>query len=234
MSTRAALILDEDLRIPAEVYTLAGFRRWSQGGEFPARGRIDYLDGEVEVDPSPEDLYTHGVVKTAIAGELFTLVSKAGRGNLFIDSTRIVSPAARLSVEPDVAVVLWESLAEGRVREGPAAGKGEGRYVEIEGAPDLIVEIVSDSSVRKDRDRLPGFYARAGVPELWTVDARDVRHDDTLSFELRRLGADGYEALPADGDGWTVSPLLGRRCRLRRSRGPLGRWVYELQVADQP
>lgn len=233
MSTRAALILDEDLRIPAEVYTLASFRRWSQGGEFPSRGRIDYLDGEVEVDLSPEDLYTHGIVKTAIAGELFTLVSKAGRGNVFIDSTRIVSPAAGLSVEPDIAVVLWESLTGGRVREVPAAGKGEGRYVEIEGAPDLIVEIVSDSSVRKDRDRLPGFYARAGVPELWTVDAR---HED-LSFEIRRLGSkapDVYEALPADGDGWTASPLLGRRCRLYRSRGPLSRWVYELQVADQP
>src|SRR5436309_15020886 len=103
MTSRAAVILDEDLRIPAEVaYTLDGFRRWSQGEDFPARGRIDYLDGEVEVDLSPEDLYTHGVAKTEIAAELHALVKKTGRGNVFVDCTRIVSPLAQLSVEPDV------------------------------------------------------------------------------------------------------------------------------------
>jgi Uma2 family endonuclease len=33
-------------------------------------------------------------------------------------------------------------------------------------APDLIVEIVSDSSTRKDEERLPPLYARAGIHEL--------------------------------------------------------------------
>jgi Uma2 family endonuclease len=225
MSTRAAVILDEDLRIPAEVYTLEGFRRWTKSDDFPERGRIDYLNGVVEVDLSPENLYAHGVAKSEIAAEIHSLVKKTGRGNVFIDCTRIVSPAAQLSVEPDVVVVLWESLESGRVREVPAAGKGDGDYVEFEGAPDLIVEVVSNSSVRKDRERLPGFYARAGVPELWTVDARK----ETLLFEIRRLGPDGYQVVPADGEGWIASPALGCRCRLRRSRGPLGRWTYDLE-----
>jgi len=225
MASRATVILDQDLRIPAEVaYTLEGFRRWSQGEDFPERGRIDYLDGEVEVDLSPEDLYTHGVAKTEIAAELHALVKKTGRGNVFVDCTRIVSPLAQLSVEPDVVVVLWESLESGRVREVPAASRGEDRYVELAGAPDLIVEVVSDSSVRKDNERLPGFYARAGVPELWIVDARR----ESLLFEIHRLGADGYEVLPADGEGFIPSPVLDRRCRLRRFRGPMGRWTYEL------
>lgn len=224
MTSRAAVILDEDLRIPAEVYTLEGFRRWSQSHEFPERARIDYLDGEVEVDLSPEKLYTHGAAKSEIAAVIHSLVKKTGRGNVFIDCTRIVSPVAQLSVEPDVVVVLWESLESGRVREVPAAGKGDD-YVELEGAPDLIVEVVSDSSVKKDRERLPAFYARAGVPELWTVDARR----EALLFEIRRLGPDGYQLLAADGDGWIFSPLLGCRCRLRRSRGRLDRWAYELE-----
>ncbi|HZF13383.1 MAG TPA: Uma2 family endonuclease [Thermoanaerobaculia bacterium] len=231
MTTRAAVILDEeDLRIPAEVYTLAGFRRWSQGDEFPERGRIDYLDGEVEVDLSPEDLYTHSVVKSEIATGLHTLVKKTGRGNVFIDRTRIVSPAAELSVEPDVVVLFWESLQSGRVREIPSAGKGEGRYIELEGAPDLIVEVVSDSSVRKDLKRLPAFYARAGVPELWTVDARG----ESLRFEIRHLGPSGYEVQAADDEGWIVSPVLHHRFRLRRSRGMLGRYTYELDQAAGP
>ena len=230
MTTRAAVILDdEDLRIPAEVFTFEDFRRWSQGDEFPERGRIDYLDGEVEVDLSPEDLYTHGLVKTVISGELYALVLKTGRGNVFIDSTRIVSQAAQLSVEPDVVVVLWESLESGRVREVPGASKGEGRYIELEGSPDLVVEVVSDSSVRKDLKRLPAFYARAGVPELWTVDARR----ESLLFEIRGLGPDGYQVLPADSEGWISSPVLGHRFRLRRSRERLGRWRYELEHARE-
>jgi len=230
MTTRAAVILEEDLRIPAEICTLEAFRQWSQGVEFPKRGRIDYLDGTVEVDLSPEDLYTHGVAKTALAGELYASISKAGRGNVFIDCTRIVSPAAQLSVEPDIVVVLWESLQSGRVREVPAASKEEGRFVELEGAPDLIVEIVSDSSVSKDLKRLPVLYARAGVPELWTVDARR----DSLLFEIRRLGPDGYQVLPADAQGWISSPLLGRLCRLWRTRGVLGRWTYGLELTEKP
>ena len=229
MTTRAAVILDdEDLRIPAEGYTFDEFRRWSQGDDFPERGRIDYLDGEVEVDRSPEDLYTHGVVKTVVVGELYALVVKTGRGNVFIDRTRVVSPAAQLSVEPDVVVVLWESVESGRVREVPAAAKEEGRFIEIEGAPDLVVEIVSDSSVRKDLKQLPVFYARAGVPELWTIDARR----ESLLFEIRSLGPDGYQVLPTDGEGWISSPALGHRFRLRRSRKRLDRWRYTLEHAD--
>ncbi len=41
-------------------------------------------------------------------------------------------------------------------------GHDAGRYVELEGAPDLVVEIVSDSSVAKDTQRLPPRYAAAG------------------------------------------------------------------------
>jgi hypothetical protein len=121
MSTNAAVILEEDFQIPAEVFSLRRFRRWSQGERFPEQGRIDYLDGLVDVDLGPEDLYTHGVVKTAVAAELHARIVKTGRGNVFVDKTRIVSPSAALSAEPDVLVVLWESLREGRAREVPAA-----------------------------------------------------------------------------------------------------------------
>jgi Uma2 family endonuclease len=226
MTTRAAVILDdEDLRIPAEVYAFDEFRHWSLSSDFPERGRIDYLDGEVEVELSPEDLYTHSVAKSEIAAELHALVKKTGRGNVFIDRTRIVSPIAQLSVEPDVVVVLWESLESGRVREIPGAGKGEGRYIELEGPPDVVVEVVSDSSVRKDRQRLPEFYARAGIPEFWTVDVRR----EPILFEIRSLGPEGYRVLPIEGEGWVASPILGGHFRLRRSVGRMGRWSYELE-----
>ena len=227
MNARAAVILDEDVQIPAEVFSLGRFRQWSQGSRFPEQGRIDYLNGLVEVDLSPEDLYTHGVVKTAIAAELYPRIVKTRRGNVFVDRTRIVSPAAGLSAEPDVIVVLWQSLREGRVREVPAASGEPGRFVELEGASDLIVEIVSDRSVHKDLERLPQIYAEAGIPELWTVDARGA----DLRFEIRLLGQAGYEVQAADTDGWTPSLLLGQRCRLLRGLTENGRWAYDLEFA---
>jgi Uma2 family endonuclease len=227
MFLKRAVLLDDDIQIPARVHTLTGFRRWTHSDRFPERGRIDYLRGVVEVDLSPEDLYTHGVVKTAIASELHILISKSDRGSVFVDRTRVVAPAAGLSVEPDVVAVLWESVDAGRVREVPAARSGEGRYIELEGAPDLIVEIISDRSVRKDRERLPRLYAAAGVPELWLVDARG----GSLVFEIWTLGPDGYSLQELDADGFVPSPLLGRTFRLLRRLSRPGRWSYELEHA---
>lgn len=210
-------------RIPAGVQDLEEFRRWSQSDRFPERGRIDYLQGNVEVDMSPEELLSHGTPKTAIATRLAVLVQEARQGFVFIDRARLVSSAAGLSVEPDVVVVLEATLAAERVRLVPSLRPG--RYVEMEGAPDLVVEIISDSSVTKDRKRLPELYAQAGIPELWLADAR--RKD--LSFEIWTLGTDGYGKVAPDApgpDGWTRSPVLGRRFRLRRGEARERRLVY--------
>lgn len=226
MISNPAVIFEEELSIPAGVSDLERFRMWTRDETFPERGRIDYLAGTVEVDLSPEDLYTHGVVKTTLTARLYSPIVDSGRGCLFSDRTRIVSPAAGLSVEPDVVAVLWESLRQGRIREVPAVKAKEGRFIELEGAPDLVIEIVSDSSERKDRERLPRLYAAAGVPELWLADCRG----DDLSFEIHTLGSSGYERQPADKEGWRHSPLLGRRVRLVRTRNEFSRWVYDLET----
>ncbi|HEX4960564.1 MAG TPA: Uma2 family endonuclease [Thermoanaerobaculia bacterium] len=226
MAPSPAVIFEEDLIIPAGVSDLDLFRQWTREESFPEHGRIDYLAGTVEVDLSPEDLYTHGVVKTAITARLYPLIVDTGRGSLFSDSTRIVSPKAGLSAEPDVIVVLWESLRQGRIREIPGAKGEEGRFVELEGAPDLIVEIVSDSSERKDLERLPRLYAAAGVPELWLVDARGKKP----AFAIHVLGSRGYKRQPADAEGWCDSRLLDRRVRLVRWLNDFSRWAYDLKT----
>ena len=40
----------------------------------------------------------------------------------------------------------------------------------VEGAPDLVVEILSPSSIRRDRYEKQEQYARFGVKEYWIVD----------------------------------------------------------------
>lgn len=223
-----AVIFEERLRVPVEAHVLDSFRRWAFSSDFPESGRIDFLGGDVEVDMSPEDLHTHGRVKAAISHFLEEVIGDEDRGEVFIDSSRVSSREGELSVEPDVVVVLWESLESGRVRYVPAASGKEGRFREIEGAPDLVVEIVSDASVAKDTRRLPARYAAAGVPELWLVDARG----DAVSFEVHRLEAGSYRRVAADAGGRVASPVVGRGLRLTRGRTRLGTWRYHLDTAD--
>lgn len=49
------------------------------------------------------------------------------------------------------------------MKEVPAASGAADRYVELRGGPDLVVEIVGDASVGKDRNRLPELYAPGRV-----------------------------------------------------------------------
>jgi Uma2 family endonuclease len=229
MASEHAVIIEESLRIPADALTFEGFRHWAHSGEFPDTGRIDYLAGDVEIDMSPEDLHTHGIVKVAITAGLHALVTEGELGEVFADRTRIASPSAQLSAEPDVVVILWKSLQEGRVRYLPAAGKGPDRFTEIEGAPDVVVEVVSDSSVRKDTRRLPPLYAQAGVPELWIVDTRgrDMR------FDLKSLVNGEYVSSIPDAEGWMRSERLGALVRLSRRKTPLSTWRYRLEHRER-
>lgn len=218
----AAVNIEESLRIPAEAHSFASFSSWSASDEFPAEGRIDFLAGCVEVDMSPEDLHTHGAVKTAIAAFLHDWISNDDLGEVFIDRARVVAPAARLSAEPDVVVVTWAALEAGRVRYLPST-RGPGRFAAIEGAPDLVVEILSDGSEAKDTERLPQHYALAGVPEFWLVDARG----DRVVLDLRVLRQGRYEAAERTSLG-SISPLLGAAVEISRDLTRRGTWRYRL------
>jgi Uma2 family endonuclease len=230
MDRRRAVIFEEDLRIPEDAFTFEGFQRWTESEEFPETGRIDYLAGDLEVDRSPEDLFTHGAPKIAITSKLHALVVESEMGHVFLDNTRLASRFASLSVEPDVMVILDSSLEAGRVRLAHAASrKGPNRYGGLDGAADVIVEIVSDSSVKKDTQRLPPVYASAGVPELWIVDARG----EDLRFDINELRHGQYVRLDLDAEGWVRSPRLGHDFRLiRRSGDRPGVWRYTLQARE--
>lgn len=219
--------LDDTVDIPDTAWTLEGFRAWALSRDFPQRGRIDYLAGSIEVDMSPEELRTHVLVKTEVGVTLHELVARRERGAVYIDGARVSSPAGRLSVEPDVVVVLWDSLDAERIREVPSPRTG--KYMELEGAPDLVVEVVSDSSVGKDLRRLPPLYAAAGVPELWLVDARGRKE---IRFEIQTLEADGYRGVEPDEEGWTFSPQLGVRFRIRQLEPRPGRRGYRLDYEE--
>jgi Uma2 family endonuclease len=104
---------------------------------------------------------------------------------------------------PDASVVLHETWASGL----PPSAEGVLRVV-----PDLVVEVLSPSSARRDRGPKRDVYERNGVPEYWLVDwaQREV--------VVCVLGTDGryVEAERVCGDDAACSHVLpGFVARLR-------------------
>lgn len=222
-----AILLEEQLRIPP-IASLEDFRRWMRSDEFPENGRIDYVDGHIEVDMSPEDLFCHGTIKTEIQGVLHHCVKQREHLYLFTDCTRVTCGAGGVSAEPDIVLLSEDAIESGLVKLIPKASGEEDRYTEIEGPPELIVEVVSDSSERKDKQRLPPAYFAGGVPEFWLVDARPK----TLLFQIYDPGDQGFRPVATNAEGFQPSAILGKRFRLERSRNNRGRPIYTLHVAE--
>ena len=103
-------------------------------------------------------------------------------------------------------------------------GRGD-ECIEIVGTPDLVLEIVSDSSARKDLVRLKQAYFRAGVSEYWPVDARGSE----VRFQILRRKSDGYGTTASAFES-QASGVLGARLALSRTRNRLGRFTYRLAV----
>jgi Uma2 family endonuclease len=221
----STLLLDQGIEIPT-IHTLEEFRRWSRSEGFPPRGRIDYVSGRIEIDMSPEDVFTHGTLKAEVATAIKRRVDELDLGHTFIAETRVSSAAADLSAEPDVMVISHQSLEQGRVRLVPKATGEPDRYVEVEGGPDLLVEIVSDSSEQKDLQRLPQAYFTAGVRELWLIDARGAE----LRCRIHHRAADAFAGVIEDAHGDQPSGVLEAGVRLERSRHARGHWTYRLHL----
>ena len=219
-----SVIFEDMVEIPLDIRSLADFRRWALSEAFPERGRIDFVAGKIEVDMSPEEVFCHGTLKVMVASRLFTRIERKDLGYLLTDRTRVSCPAVDLSVEPDIVFLSHEAIDSGRVRLVPKASGEPGRYVEVEGPPDLIVEIVSDSSVTKDTQRLPAAYAAAGVREFWLADARR----EPLRFEIHHLAGGAFSKAEPDAEGFLKSEVFGCRFRLDAERDARGHWKFDL------
>jgi Uma2 family endonuclease len=218
---------EQTLTIPKDAWTLDGFRNWATSDEFPQRGRISFIHGEIIIDMSPEELSAHNPVKTEVSYGVVHLNKRLRRGKFFSDRTLVTNVAAELSTEPDGTFVTYASFRAGRVHM--RARKDErGRYMELEGSPDWILEVVSNSSVRKDTQLLRAKYPHAGVSEYWLIDARGKKID----FQILLHEPAGYVPAPKYG-GWQRSRVFGRSFRLSRRRDAIGSWEYTLHVKPE-
>ena len=215
---------DPAIRVPASAVTLAGFREWVLSDDFPEFGRFSYIQGELFIDMSPEELDTHNRVKSEVAYAIMGLNKELDLGHFYSDRTLVTNEAAELYTEPDGTFVSWQSYEAGRVRLLPRKDVA-GQYIELQGTPDWVVEIISRSSVEKDTRTLREAYHRARVREYWIINAQF----DEIDFQILRYRRDRYVAVSPRG-GWLRSQVFGRGFRLERRRDRLGFWEYTLQV----
>ena len=212
----------EQLTVPPWVADLASFRRWVLSDDFPEKLRIWYLKGEVWIDMSKEQIFSHLALKNEFNMTLGAL-AKAGRLGLYLpDGLLLSNVAADVSGNPDATFISYAALDANRVRL--TEGKEHG-YVEVEGSPDMVLEVVSDSSTRKDLVVLRQAYWEAGVREYWLADARQ----SALNFDILRRTAKGYVAT-RKRDGWLKSAVFGKSFRLLRQINARRHPEYSLEV----
>lgn len=118
--------------------------------------RLEIIDGELFVSPSPIPHHQR-VITNALYG-LEAVVRPRKLGMVFI-APIAVRLAPDTVVEPDIVYIRWERLDV----IGPKV---------IEGRPDLVMEVLSPSSKRRDLVLKKELYERYGVPEYWILDAQ--------------------------------------------------------------
>lgn len=226
MASAATLlhIEGERLVVPVSAFDHGGFRAWVTSPGFPEGVRASWIAGEVFIEMSPESIDSHNKVKAAVTATLQRLADEEELGEVYADGVLLTNEAAGVSTEPDLAYASFAALEAGRLRLRPRAGRDD-EWSEIVGAPDLVVEVVSDASVRKDLVQLREAYQRAGIAEYWIIDARTA----ALQFEIWHV-EDGAYRLAAPSGQPQVSAGFGRSFRLERRKNRVGRWTYRLSA----
>jgi Uma2 family endonuclease len=213
-TTTSAIVIDDHVRLPANITDLASFRQWALNNPWPDHTRFAYLAGVLWVSLSMEQAYTHNDVKSEFTNVLRGLARASGLGRYFGDGMVVSNPAADLSTVPDGLYILHATFQANRVLE--VAGRRPG-VIEFEGTPDMALEVVSDNSEDKDFRTLPILYHRAGIAEFWRADARG-----DLRFEIFRWAQGGYVSTQLP-DGWWHSDLFGRDFQLTAQQDVRGR-----------
>ncbi|NLY00420.1 MAG: hypothetical protein GXY83_30365 [Rhodopirellula sp.] len=77
-----SICFQEQIEIPF-VHSLGKFRAWATSDDCPEKARVDNIAGRIEVDMSPDDLYTHGNLKSRLITVLGTLLEETELGEPF-------------------------------------------------------------------------------------------------------------------------------------------------------
>ena len=143
-----ALLKEPPLTLPTE---LGPYRR-TDYESLPDEPRCELIFGRFYLSPSP------AVPHQVVVGVVYLFLDRIANdtGGLALPAPADVPFADHSVVQPDV---LYISAA----RRGIARNR-------IEGIPDLMVEVLSPGTVRRDRGEKLALYAQSEVREYWILD----------------------------------------------------------------
>ncbi|MCD7883813.1 MAG: Uma2 family endonuclease [Lachnospiraceae bacterium] len=133
----------------------------------PDEQRVELIDGVLYDMAAPSS--PHQIASFEISMQLGSFI-KAQKGScraLYAPLDVQLDCDDRTMLQPDVLVVCDKDKIRRRC---------------VYGAPDFVIEILSDSTARKDMSVKLGKYLNAGVREYWIVDLRQEKvivHDKT-------------------------------------------------------
>ena len=152
--------------------------------------RYEVIRGELYMSAAPRPL--HQRVITRLSFFLEGYLEKSDLGTAFVAPIDVLLPKKLGDpVQPDIVVIRRESLDI--IDE-----------LNIQGAPDLVVEVLSPSNPAHDRNLKYELYEEAGVPEYWIIDPQ------SRTVEIYVLRGGTYEQLGQWSEGETArSAVLG-------------------------
>ena len=153
----------------------------------PDDKRYELLDGELILAPAPRTTHQRTLFELALVvgqhvkdhdlGEVFTAPT-----DVFLTDTDVV--------QPDLAFISNER--SGIITE-----------LNIQGAPDLVIEVLSPSTASRDRGYKRTLYSRHGVKEYWMAGV------ESATITVLLLGDNGFEVFGTFGEGERfTSPTL--------------------------
>ena len=145
----------------------------------PDDERWELIGGELIMAPAPNMF--HQTVDMRLGSLLHVFVDDRNLGRVYPAPTDVVLSDVNV-VQPDLLFVSNE-----RAFIITSAN--------IQGAPDLVVEILSPSTASRDWTVKLDLYARHGVKEYWLVDP------DAQRIWVMLLGADGFDEVGSYGMG---------------------------------
>jgi Uma2 family endonuclease len=221
----STIIVDssDQIDIPGWVSDFKSFRRWFKSTEFPEAGKICFINNDIWVDLSMEELFSHNHVRTEICRVLANLMKLTKFGQFVSEGMRYSHLESNLSTEPDGMVISHAAIDTGRIKF-VAGDKGE--HTEVVGSPEIVIEVVSRGSEVKDTEWAAAAYFDADILEYWLVDARDVDH---IHFEIYKRGKKEFAATRKQS-GWVKSGVLGKAFRLVQSENASGIPEFTLET----
>jgi Uma2 family endonuclease len=142
-----------------ESFTQEEFRQWLDERPSADLNHYELLNGRIVMTPPAG--WPHGRIGSNLNYLLRRHVTERKLGIVLDASTGFDLPSGD-TVEPDVSFVSAARLSAGPMPE-------RGNFLRI--VPSLVVEILSQSTAKRDRTEKKEIYARNGVDEYWIVDA---------------------------------------------------------------